>query len=89
MLKSQSIKNINQSYSEFLAELQEKIAAHEHVDLKELAAGVAAQLEKSSLGHTLKSAVSKVNKSVHSKPWFYVGGAAVISAVLGMLIRNR
>lgn len=37
----------------------------------------------------VKTAANIVNESVHEKPWYYLGGAAVIGFLAGIFTRSK
>ena len=72
-----------------------KLIDEKYTDLKS-ALGDAAQASAGLVGKegelvadTAKNAITTTDQSVHKHPWFYIGGAAAVGLVLGLLLRGQ
>jgi ElaB/YqjD/DUF883 family membrane-anchored ribosome-binding protein len=81
--------------SEILKHLKE-IAKNEDLDLNELAANIASQLDTLSsqldtLTEKAKEKIndvsSQVNETAHIHPWYFIGGAAALGFLLGRFLK--
>jgi ElaB/YqjD/DUF883 family membrane-anchored ribosome-binding protein len=91
---NEALAHLNEAAKERREELQ-KLLAEKYTDLRSAFGGAVntssdwVKEQGREVGDTAKLAASTVDHSVRKHPWYYVGGAAAVGLLIGLLVGHR